>query len=108
MRNFIQEGKIINVTVSADVSAGTAAKHGAAFGAYVNDAKNGGEAQLCVDGVVELPKDNSNISQCAIVYWDDTAKKITTTATSNSKVGYATEAAGAAATLVRVKLIPTL
>ena len=39
-------------------------------------------------------------------YWDAAAKNVTTTATSNTKIGYFSEAKAAGVLKARVKLIP--
>jgi predicted RecA/RadA family phage recombinase len=56
--------------------------------------------------VVELPKAAGAIDQEAAVYWDDSARAITTTATAtdNTRISAATEAAASAAATVRVRL----
>jgi predicted RecA/RadA family phage recombinase len=54
--------------------------------------------------VVELPKASGAIDQGAAVYWDDSAKVVTTTATDNTRIGAATEDAASAAATVRVRL----
>lgn len=60
---------------------------------------------LHVFGVFEMPKKESEaITAGSAVYYDATAEAITTTAGS-VKAGYATEAAAAADTTVKVKLL---
>lgn len=44
----------------------------------------------------------------ALVYWDDTAKNLTTTAASNQKAGYATVAKLSAAATGTIELIRTI
>ena len=88
---------------------GSPAKIGSAFGVFVSDGKNGNVVPFLTKGVVELAKDGSNVAGFGtLLYWDDAAKKVTTTVGTNMKIGYATEASGAGATTVKVKLVPTL
>lgn len=109
MKNFFQDGKILNHTVSADVASGEPAKVGAAFGVYVAPGANGEVVPFAVDGVYELPKDTSVVTGFGhLLYWDDTAKKVSITATNNTKIGYAIEAAATGVTTVKVKLVPTV
>lgn len=53
-------------------------------------------------GVYTLGKDNSDIADGATLYWDDTNSVVTTTASTNKKIGIAMEAAGTGATSVDV------
>lgn len=57
-----------------------------------------------VTGTFKFPKAAGAITLGAEVYWDATAGKITTTASSNTKAGFAVEAAADAATEVVVKI----
>lgn len=108
MKTFIQEGKHINVTVAADVEAGSPALYGSIFGVHMNKAVTGESCPLVTEGVVEVVKDTSTVAFGATLYWDDTAKKLTTTVGTNKKVAVAVEAAATGVALVKAKLIPTL
>lgn len=109
MKNGIQDGKILKVTAAADVVSGAPAKIGAAFGVYVNSALSGEDVPFLTEGAVELPKDASVVTGFGhLLYWDDTAKKVTITATSNTKIGYALEAAATGVATVKMKLVPTV
>lgn len=109
MKNYFQDGKILNVTLAAAVASGEAAKIGAAFGVYVAPGVTGEVVPFSVEGVYELPKDTSVVTGFGhLLYWDDTAKKVTITATNNTKIGYAIEAAATGVATVKVKLVPTV
>ena len=109
MKNGVQDGKVLNHTVGAGVVSGQAAKVGSAFGVYVNSGVSGEVVPLLTEGVVELPKDVSVIAGFGtLVYWDDTAKKVTITASTNIKIGYAIAAQLTGDATVKVKLVPTI
>lgn len=96
MKNFVQDGKIINVTLAADLASGAALVVGAMVGVAVAGGKNG-DTNVAVQlfGVFTLNKAAGAVSQGAILYWDDTAKNVTTNSNSgaNLKIGYAWAAA---------------
>lgn len=57
-----------------------------------------------IEALVEAPKAAVAIAAGATLYWDDTAKNVTTTVGTNTKCGYAIEAALSADTNVQMKL----
>lgn len=93
MQNFLQKGETLNVTAPYAVASGAAALVGLIFGVAVSTAASGANVDLWMKGVFALAKDTSTFSVGDVVYWDNTAKAVTSTATSNKKVGIATLAA---------------
>jgi predicted RecA/RadA family phage recombinase len=57
---------------------------------------------LAISGAFTLPKASGAISQGAVVYWDAGAGNITTTATSNTRAGWAAEAAASGDSTAKV------
>lgn len=110
MKNMLQDGKFINVTVSgAAVVSGQAAKIGSAFGIYIKDGDIGDVVPLLTEGAVEIPKDASVVTGLGhLLYWDDATKKATITAGANMKIGYALEAAATGVATVKMRLVPTI
>lgn len=105
MKNFIQHGSVVTFPVPAGgVVSGNPYLIGALFGVAAYDAAEGAQGELALTGVFDLPKDGSVIGEFAAVYWDDTAKKITTTVSTNKPVGAATKTAGGSAATVNVRL----
>jgi predicted RecA/RadA family phage recombinase len=106
MKNFVQPGDIVTVTAPYDVNSGDGLKVGSLVGIATNKALSGSlaEAKLC--GVHDVTKAaGAAWAEGAIIYWDDTAKNFTTTATSNTKVGVAVLPAAASADVIgRVRL----
>lgn len=110
MKNYIQEGKVVKHTVAgAAVVSGQALKVGSVFGVCVTSGAIGDEIGMDTEGVFELDKDASVVTGLGhLIYWDDVAKKATITATANTKIGYATEAAVTGAAKVKVRLVPNV
>lgn len=105
MKNFIQPGEMIEVTLAAAAVSGEAALIGSLFGVASKSGAIGEKIAYALEGVFELPKVTADVmAQGAKVYWDNTAKKLTTTAMSNSLVGVAFAAAGNGDTKVLCRL----
>ena len=107
MKNYIQPGKM--VTAIAPVGgalSGTAYLIGSLFGVAATSQAAGEDVEIATVGVFELPKvaGQAWAAPFAAVYWDNSAKKITITASGNKLVGVATKAAGGSATKVNVRL----
>lgn len=105
MINKIQAGKVMDHTAGSNISSGDLVVVGVRVGIAVADIASGAVGALEMEGVFEMPKlASDNIAQGALVYWDATPGEITTTASGNTLVGYAFEAAGAATTTCKVKI----
>lgn len=92
MKSYIQEGDTIDVTLSATVTGGIAALFGAAlFGVPMIDGVSGDTVAVVREGVFsDQPKDTAAAWVFGdVLYWDNTNKVFTKTATSNTRVGVA-------------------
>lgn len=105
-KNKISDGNMLRAVAPAGgVVSGVAMLIGAIFTipaitAAVGEPFNG---HLC--GEWELPKVSADTPAAgAKAYWDDTAKKVTTTATANTLIGVFTEARGNGDTDAYVRL----
>lgn len=105
-RNYIADGEHFDYVSAGAVTSGDLVPMTDMVGlALASAAAAGVSMAVRTEGVVELTKLTSDaITQGAIVYWDNTNKRITLTAASNTRAGKAYAAAGAGATKVRVKL----
>ncbi|UWR19749.1 DUF2190 family protein [Sulfitobacter pontiacus] len=100
MRNYIQNGDNITVDSPADVLSGAGVIIGNLFGLANGDAQTGKPVVLSTVGVFDLPKTTANdITVGAALYWNDTAKEVTTTASGNTKIGVAIAAKSGAGTV---------
>jgi predicted RecA/RadA family phage recombinase len=108
MKNCIRpDGRSIPLAVpySGGVTAGQGVLVGALFGVAQTGGAQNEVVECAVVGEFELTKEPSlAISVGARVYWDNTNRRITTSATGNFHVGFCTVAALATDTTVRVLL----
>jgi len=105
MKNFIQTGHTLTLPAPYDLLSGQGALVGSIFGVagadYLTAAS--GEFDLC--GVYDLNKKLTDTpTQGAKAYWDDTAREVTVTDTSNTLIGTFTKAAGNGDATVNVRL----
>lgn len=114
MKNYVQPGNVISYTLGSGettLASGKAVKIGLLVGVIASLARNGQTvfftqasaendvAQVSLEGVYTLPKTTGEAwTQGAKVYWDNTAKAVTTTASGNTAMGYAWAAYSSGAT----------
>jgi predicted RecA/RadA family phage recombinase len=107
MKNYVRDGdRIPLVAPSGGVVSGTGYLIGALFCVAVASAAQGVEFTAQIEGVVTLPKATGAITQGAALYWDNTAKNVTTTSSGNTKIGHAAKAQANDDTSVQVRLQP--
>lgn len=109
MRTFIQPGNSLAVAVpyAGGVTAGQGVLVGALFGVAAVDGAQNATIEIATQGVFDLPKATGGgtaITAGARVFWDDTNRRITTTATGSFQIGIATQAAATQDTTGRVWL----
>ena len=102
MKNFVQPGKILELTAPYDRKSGEGALIGSIFGVATVDVKSGAKANFSVEGVFELPKAADTIVEGDEAYWDDTAKVVTTDDTGTVLIGAFVEAASSGAATAKV------
>ncbi len=104
---FVQQGEQIDYTPSADVAAGDVVVQGDLVGVARTPIPAGTPGSLAVAGVFDVVKaSETEFVAGAKVYWDAANKLAVTTdgAGANKLVGKAVRAAGAGATVIRVRL----
>ena len=107
MRNYVQPGNSLAIAVpyAGGILSGQGVLVGALFGVAAVDGAQNAVIEAATQGVFDLTKEPAlAISQGARVFWDNTNRRITTTATGNFQVGLCTVAALAADATVRVML----
>ena len=110
MKNYVQPGNTITLTAPYAVTSGDGLLVGSIFGIASADAALNDPVEAALVGVFDLTKVGSQAwTVGAKVYWDDTNKRTTSVATSNTLIGVATEAVagGAGDTIGRVRLNAT-
>lgn len=107
MKNYVQPGNTITLTAPYAVSSGDGLLVGSIFGVAAGDTASGVTVETALVGVFDLKKVASQAWAVGDkVYWDNTNKEATKTATANTAVGVAVEAVagGAGDTIGRVRL----
>jgi len=110
MKNAHQDGRVLDVLLTADVASGGVVSQGRLFGIAVTNGKSGDIVATHVEGVFRLPKlSTAVIAAGAVVAWDVSASQIIVASTATGDIenfGYAVEAAGNGTTEVLVRLCP--
>jgi len=107
MKNYVQPGNTITLAAPYAVASGDGLLVGAIFGVATGAAASGDNVEAGLVGVYDLAKAPSQAwSVGAKVYWDNTNRRCTTTASGNTLIGVATEAVpgGAGDVVGRVRL----
>ena len=104
MKIFVQNGNVITLTAPYAVSSGGGALVGSIFGVAQSDVANAASGEFVVEGVVDIAKAVGALAQGALVYWDNTGKLATGSATSNKLIGVVTVAALSGDATARVRL----
>lgn len=104
-QNLIQDGDVMPVVLSGTVASGDGILVGDTVGVALNSGVSGDTIQVAICGVYELPKASGAVSQGVKLYWDSSAKNVTTTVSSNKQIGIAFSGAASGDTTVQVKLL---
>lgn len=107
MKNHIQKGCTLTVLAPYNLKSGEFFVVGIMFGIASNDTASGQPVEMAIGEVYALPKAAGQVwAQGVAIYWDATAKVMTTNsnAGANLKVAAATDAAISAATVGNVRL----
>lgn len=103
--NFIQPGEVIDYTAAAALASGAGVKIGVRVGVALAAIAVGATGPVQVSGVFEIPKLATDVVTAgALLYWDDTNKRLTLTSAGNTLAGYAFADAGNGVTTAKIKL----
>lgn len=88
--NLIQEGDVINVTAPYNVASGAGCLVGSIFGVAMVTAASGAVVSVATEGVFVLVKTTGAAwTEGQRLYWDDSGKAVTVTASTNKLIGVA-------------------
>lgn len=105
MKNYVYSGEKIDLVATAVAVSGAGLLVGSLFGVCQNSAAIGDDLVLITSGVFDLPKTSAQAWTLGQkIYWDDTNKVATSTATGNSLIGVAVEVAANPSATGRVRL----
>lgn len=103
--NFVQEGKTLSHTPSgADVSSGDFIVIGTIGAVAKTDIADGKTGAVHITGVFSVAKASGAVTQGQKLYWNSTNSNLTTTASGNTLVGVAAEAAASGDATVKILL----
>lgn len=98
MKNYLFRGENITLPAPYAVTSGQGALVGSIFGVASTDAALNEDVALVRVGGFTLPKPGSQAwTRGAKVYWDNTAKNVTTTSSGNTLIGAAIAPVGSGA-----------
>lgn len=107
MKNWVQEGKVIELAAPYARAAGEGALVGSIFGVACADLENAESGSFQLEGVFDLAKVSAQAwTLGALIYWDDSAKNATNTSNTgaNKLIGVAVAAASNPSSTGRVRL----
>lgn len=105
MKNFVQEGDIVSVPAPYTLASGDGALVGSLFGVAAHAAANGASVELQIEGVVRLSTLATDTGTYGTkMYWDNTNRRATTTATNNALIGALTFPKGAGESVATIRL----
>lgn len=105
MKNFVQAGSALTIPAPAVVASGDVVQAGSIIGVAAGSANAAQPVDVIVTGVFQLSKVAADaVTLGAVIYWNAATKLATVTASGNTKLGVATEAAAASTGTVRVRL----
>lgn len=109
-KNFIQNGDMLTLTLGVAIASGQATLVGKIFGVAQGTYAADEAGEYATNGVYSITAraaDTASIG--APLYWDATAKQLTTTAASNTRVGVVVNAAKlAGAEVATIKIDPAI
>lgn len=105
MKNYVQHGHRLTLAAPYDVASGAGFKVGSIIAIAAYTALSGANVEGQVEGVFDVAKaTGAGWSVGDAIYWDDSAKKFTTTSSGNTKAGVAVLTAASGDTTGRVRL----
>jgi predicted RecA/RadA family phage recombinase len=107
MRNYVSEGEVITAAAPYALTSGQGVLVGAAlFGVAAHDAANGAEVAIATSGVYDITALSTDTAAVgAKLFWDNTNRRLTTTASTHICAGFAVAAKASGDTTARIKLV---
>ena len=93
MKNYVHQGEVVSVLAPYAVASGDGVLLGSLFGVATNAAANTAPVEIRRYGVYDLTAVNTDVATVgAKAYWDNAARRVTTTVASNALIGVFTGA----------------
>jgi predicted RecA/RadA family phage recombinase len=104
-KNFIGPGRSLNLTAPYQRNSGEGALIGTIFAVSLGIVANAAKGDFAFEGVWDITKTAAQtFAEGALVYWDNTAKSVTSVNTGNTRIGVAAAAAAGGDATARVRL----
>lgn len=105
MKNYVQNGDTLTLTAPYAVTSGQALKVGSIIALATTDAALNASVEAITRGVVDVAKVSAQAwTVGAPIYWDNSARLMTTVSTSNTLAGVAVAVAANPSATGRVRL----
>ena len=102
---FYQDGKRIDIVQSGDIDSGDVVLIGELIGVQTHQIKKDEKGSVAVSGVFQVVKKSADTFTAGQkVYWDNTLKQATSTASGNTLMGITVAQAGSSDSTVLVKI----
>jgi len=99
------EGPIVHYVAGSTITSGQVVLFGARIGIAQASVASGATVALRVLGIWTVAKLSTDaMTQGALLYWDNTNSRLTTTSTGNTLAGFCATAAGAGTTTVEISI----
>jgi predicted RecA/RadA family phage recombinase len=108
MKNFVQDGNVINVVAGAGIASGAIVQSGAFIGVAASTVLTGETVPVNICGVFSVPCLSTDVvAQGDALYFDESESRMTTSTDTgaNSLAGYAWSAKANGVTTVEVRLL---
>ena len=104
-KNYVQPGRTVTFTAPYQRNSGEGALLGAIFGVALQTLANAVRGEFAIEGVWDITKTAAQtFAEGALVYWDNTAKSVTSVSAANTRIGVATAVAAGGDATARVRL----
>lgn len=102
---YVMSGTVIDYVASSPVTSGQVLLIGTRIGVALAGIASGATGAVQVLGIFTIAKLSTDVVAAgALLYWDNTNSRLTTTASGNTLAGYATAAAGNGVTTVEISI----
>lgn len=102
---YVMSGTVIDYVASSPVTSGQVLLIGTRIGVALTAIASGATGAVQVLGIFTIAKLSTDVVAAgALLYWDNTNSRLTTTASGNTLAGYATAAAGNGVTTVEISI----
>ena len=103
--NYVLDGVHIDYTCTGTVSSGQVLLIGARIGIALKSGVSGNIIAVRMQGIFTIAKHSTDVvAQGALLYWDNTNSRLTTTAAGHTLAGFASIAAGSGVTTVECSI----